>query len=70
MAFKKNKVKVDLCSYPPYMFLAPKKFGKTTFWYNLVRDAWGDDDKGLLISFGRLSLIRWYSGRSCKGMGF
>ena len=52
MAFKKNKVKVDLCSYPPYMFLAPKKFGKTTFWYNLVRDAWGDDDKGLLISFG------------------
>ena len=44
MAFKKNKVKVDLCSYPPYMFLAPKKFGKTTFWYNLVRDAWGDDD--------------------------
>lgn len=52
MGFKKNIVKVDLCSYPPYMFLAPKKFGKTTFWYNLVREAWGSDDKGLLISFG------------------
>lgn len=52
MGFKKNVVKVDLCSYPPYMFLAPKKFGKTTFWYNLVREAWGSDEKGLLISFG------------------
>lgn len=52
MAFKKNRVKVDLCSYPPFMLLAPKKFGKTTFWYNLVREAWGDDEKGLLVSFG------------------
>lgn len=52
MAFKRNKVKVDLCSYPPYLFLAPKKFGKTTFWYKLVPEAWGDDNKGLLISFG------------------
>ena len=52
MAFKKNVVKVDLCSYPPYILLAPKKFGKTTFWYNLVPKVWGDDDKGLLISFG------------------
>lgn len=52
MGFKKNVVKADLCSYPPYMFLAPKKFGKTTFWWQLVREAWGDDSKGLLISFG------------------
>jgi hypothetical protein len=52
MAFKRNTVKIDLCSYPPYVFLAPKKFGKTTFWYNLVNEAWGSDDKGLLISFG------------------
>lgn len=51
MAFKINKVKADLCSYPPYIFLAERKFGKTTFWYNLVREAWGDDSKGLLISF-------------------
>lgn len=52
MGFKRNKVKADLCSYPPYIFLAERKFGKTTFWYDLVREAWGDDGKGLLISFG------------------
>ena len=52
MAFKTNKVKVDLCSYPPYLFLAPKKFGKTTFWYKLVKEVWGNNEKGLLISFG------------------
>lgn len=52
MGFKSNKVKVDLCSYPPYIFLAERKFGKTTFWYDLVREAWGDDSKGLLVSFG------------------
>ena len=52
MGFKINKVKADLCSYPPYVFLAERKFGKTTFWYNLVREAWGDDSKGLLVSFG------------------
>ena len=52
MAFKINKVKADLCSYPPYIFLAERKFGKTTFWYDLVREAWDDDSKGLLISFG------------------
>lgn len=48
---KINKVKVDLCSYPPYMFLAPRKFGKTTWWNNLVPYAWGDETKGLLIAF-------------------
>lgn len=52
MAFRTNKVKVDLCSYPPYLFLAPKKFGKTTFWYKLVKEVWGSNEKGLLISFG------------------
>lgn len=48
---KINKVKVDLCSYPPYMFLAPRKFGKTTWWNNLVPYVWGDETKGLLIAF-------------------
>lgn len=47
-----NKVKVDLCSYPPYILLAPKKFGKTSFWSELVPAAWGDITKGLLISCG------------------
>lgn len=49
---KINKVKADLRSYPPYIFLAPKKFGKTTFWDDLVKKAWGDATKGLLISCG------------------
>lgn len=49
---KINKVKVDLRSYPPYMLLAPKKFGKTTFWNDLVIKAWGSAEKGLLISCG------------------
>lgn len=48
---KINKVKVDLCSYPPYMLLAPRKFGKTTWWRNLVPFAWKDVTKGLLIAF-------------------
>jgi len=52
LGFKINKVKADLCSYPPYIFLAERKFGKTTFWYDLVREVWGSDDKGLLVSFG------------------
>jgi hypothetical protein len=52
MGFKLNKVKVDLCSYPHYMFLAPRKFGKTTWWSKLVKKAWGDETKGLLVSFG------------------
>lgn len=53
MAFRRNKVKVDLASYPPYFFLAPRKFGKTTWWNNLVVEAWGDESKGLLISCGQ-----------------
>lgn len=52
MGLKVNKVKADLCSYPPFLFLAERKFGKTTWWYNLVPAAWGDDSKGYLISFG------------------
>lgn len=52
MGFKINKVKTDLASYPPYLFLAPRKFGKTTWWRNLVPKAWGSSEKGLLISFG------------------
>ncbi len=53
MGFKINKVKADLCSYPPYILLAPKKFGKTTFWYKLVPALWGSQENGLLISFGK-----------------
>lgn len=45
-----NKVKVDMCSYPPFILLAEPKFGKTTFWSKLVPKVWGDNTKGLLIS--------------------
>lgn len=48
---KVNKVKVDLRSYPPYMFLAEPKFGKTGFWNDLVVKAWGDASQGLLLAF-------------------
>ena len=48
---KINKVKVDLRSYPPYIFLAEPKFGKTGFWNDLVIKAWGDAEKGLLFAF-------------------
>lgn len=48
---KTNRVKVDLKSYPPYMFLAEPKFGKTGFWYDLVPKAWGSQDRGLLLAF-------------------
>ena len=52
MAFKMNQISCDLASYPYYMLLSPRKFGKTTWWRNLVVAAWGDASKGLLISCG------------------
>lgn len=52
MAFKMNQISCDLASYPYYMLLSPRKFGKTTWWRNLVPAAWGDASKGLLISCG------------------
>ena len=52
MAFKMNTIKCDLCSYPHYILLGQRKTGKTTFWRDLVIEAWGSADKGLLISAG------------------
>ena len=52
MAFKMNQISCDLASYPYYMLLSPRKFGKTTWWRNLVLAAWGNASKGLLISCG------------------
>lgn len=69
MAIKRNVTKVDLCSYPHFMLLAPRKFGKTTFWSRLVREAWGDDEKGLLVSFGKESGFHSLNGlqyEECK----
>lgn len=52
MAFKMNTIKYDLCSYPPYILLGERKIGKTTFWRDLVTEAWGKPEAGLLISCG------------------
>lgn len=52
MAFKMNKVKVDLTSYPPYVILGVPKAGKTTLFRDLVLHNYKDASKGLLISMG------------------
>lgn len=60
MAFKKNVIKVDLCSYPPYIIMGEHKSGKSTLFRDLVLHNYGSEDYGLLISFadedGYLSL--------------
>lgn len=52
MAFKVNKTKTDLGSYPPFMLLAQRGFGKTAFFRDLTKYVYGDLSKGLLISCG------------------
>lgn len=49
--WKKNEVSVDIAHYRHY-WRAPKKWGKTTLFANLVKELYGDMDKGLLISCG------------------
>lgn len=52
MAFKMNTIKTDLRSYPPYIIMGLHKIGKTTLFRDLVLHVFGDESKGLLISFG------------------
>lgn len=49
--WKKNEVSVDIAHYRHY-WRAPKKWGKTTLFANLIQELYGDMDKGLLISCG------------------
>lgn len=49
--WKKNEVSVDLAHYRHY-WRAPKKWGKTTMFSNLVWELYKDMDCGLLISCG------------------
>lgn len=49
--WKKNEVSVDLAHYRHY-WRAPKKWGKTTLFANLIRELYGDMNCGLLISCG------------------
>ena len=48
---KTNKVKCDIGSYIHYI-RGIKKSGKTTLFYNIVKEQYGDLSKGLLISVG------------------
>lgn len=62
MAWKTNTIKADLRSYPPYIIMGLHKIGKTTLFRDLVLHVFGNEDKGLLISFkdeeGYLALDR------------
>ena len=49
--WKKNEVTVDLANYR-YLFKAPPKFGKTTFFVDLVKKLYGSTEFGLLCSIG------------------
>ena len=49
--WKKNEVSVDLAHYRHY-WRAPKKWGKTTLFANLIHELYGTMDDGLLISCG------------------
>ena len=49
--WKKNEVSVDIAHYRHY-WRAPKKWGKTTLFANLIKELYGDMEKGLLISCG------------------
>jgi len=52
MAFKRNTVKVDLASYPPYIIMGQRKIGKTSLFYNLLLSHYKTLDAGILVSFG------------------
>jgi hypothetical protein len=52
MAFKKNVVKADVRSYPPYVIMGVPKIGKTTLFRDLILEIYKDEDKGVLLSFG------------------
>lgn len=49
--WKKNEVKVSLENYRHYI-RAPKKFGKTTLFANIVKTLYGNLDGGILLSCG------------------
>ena len=49
--WKKNEVSVDIAHYRHY-WRAPKKWGKTTLFANLVYELYGNMENGLLISCG------------------
>lgn len=53
--WKKNNVKVDLCSYPQYVLIGQRGIGKTTLFRDIVIEEYGSPEYGLLISCGNES---------------
>lgn len=51
MAIRRNKVKLELGSYPPVLIMGERKIGKTTLMYNLADSEYSLDEM-LLISCG------------------
>ena len=49
--FKRNKVKVDLASYPLYLIQGVPKVGKTSLMYDLAEYVYGTTDAMLLLDF-------------------
>ena len=49
--WKTNEVSVDIAHYRHY-WRAPKKWGKTTLFANLIKELYGDMSRGLLLSCG------------------
>lgn len=52
MAIKRNKVKLNLGSYPPMLIMGERKVGKSTLCYNLAELVYSLDEM-LLISLGK-----------------
>ena len=52
MAFSFNRTKADLGSYPPFLLMGPRGFGKSTFYKKLINHLYHDQSCGLLISCG------------------
>lgn len=52
MAIKRNKVKLNLGSYPPVLIMGERKVGKSTLCYNLAELVYSLDEM-LLISLGK-----------------
>jgi len=50
--FKMNVVKADMGSFGSYILQGLAKTGKSTFWRDLVIEAWGNPSKGLMVSCG------------------
>lgn len=52
MAWKKNVIKTELRSYPPYIIMGVPKSGKTSLFRDLILHNYQTEEAGLLLSLG------------------